>query len=55
MNKDISIAVIGAGAIGGITAAYLSRAGYDVELVCKHRSKADLVNNEGLHIAGVRG
>ena len=34
------IAVVGAGAIGGITAAYLAKAGYDVHLVCKHEEIA---------------
>ncbi len=52
---DKTIAVIGGGAIGGITAAYLSQAGYDVELVVKHQDKADQVINKGLHITGVRG
>ena len=55
MNKDISIAVIGAGAIGGITAGYLSLAGYDVEIVCKHQEKVEQARNKGLHITGVRG
>lgn len=50
-----TIAVIGAGAIGGITAAYLKKAGYDVELVCKHQEKADQAMHEGLHLTGVRG
>ncbi len=54
-TKHKSIAVIGAGAIGGITAAYLSRAGYDIELVCKHESKAAQINSEGLLITGIRG
>lgn len=52
---DKTIAVIGGGAIGGITAAYLSKAGYDVELVVKYREKAEQAANEGLHITGVRG
>ncbi len=55
MNKDVSVAVIGAGAIGGITAAYLAIAGYDVELVCKHAEKAQVISTKGLHITGVRG
>ncbi len=50
-----TIAVIGGGAIGGITAAYLSKAGYDVELVVKYQDKADQAINKGLHIIGVRG
>ncbi|MGE5495874.1 MAG: ketopantoate reductase family protein [Burkholderiales bacterium] len=55
MSKDLSIAVIGGGAIGGITAAYLTISGYDVELVCKHEEKARQAAEEGLHIVGVRG
>lgn len=54
MNKNIKIAVIGAGAIGGITAGFIAKAGYDVELVCKHQSIADKAN-DGLEIVGVRG
>jgi len=54
-QAKMSVAVIGAGAIGGITAAHLSRAGYDVELVCKHPERAELISHEGLHIIGVRG
>ena len=55
MKSDVSIAVIGAGAIGGITAAYLNIAGYDIELVCKYPEKAWQAQTEGLHIVGVRG
>ncbi len=54
-RKQAAVAVLGAGAIGGITAAYLSRAGYDVQIVCKHEDKARQIVNEGLHIIGVRG
>jgi 2-dehydropantoate 2-reductase len=55
MDKDLKIAVIGAGAIGGITAAYMAKAGLDVELACKHSETADAANGEGLLIRGVRG
>jgi 2-dehydropantoate 2-reductase len=55
LDKELKIAVIGAGAIGGITAAYLSKAGFDVELVCKYQEKANQIINKGLHIVGVRG
>lgn len=55
VNKDLKIAVVGAGAIGGITAAYLSKAGYDVEIVCKYPDKAEQARDMGLHIVGVRG
>lgn len=49
------IAVIGAGAIGGITAADMAAAGLDVTLVCKHQSIADLATGEGLHVTGMKG
>lgn len=54
MNKP-RIAVVGAGAIGGITAAYMAKAGYDVHLVCKHTQSAFLAGTKGLHITGVKG
>ena len=34
---SIRIVVIGAGAIGGVTAALMKRGGSDVTLVCKHQ------------------
>lgn len=54
MNQP-SIAVIGGGAIGGITAAHLVKAGYDVELVCKYSDRARDIREDGLRITGVRG
>jgi 2-dehydropantoate 2-reductase len=53
--KKSTITVIGAGAIGGVTAAYLSKAGHDVKIVCKHQDTADLAASRGLHLFGVRG
>ena len=55
MQNRQSVAVIGAGAIGGVTAAFIAKAGYDVQLVCKHEDKAERIMREGIHIAGVRG
>ena len=49
------IAIVGAGAIGGITAAFMADAGYDVYLVCKHKEIADISKNRGLHITGAKG
>ncbi len=54
-NNTPSIAVIGAGAIGGITAAHLSRAGWDVELVCKHQQTVDRISSKGIRVFGIRG
>ncbi|MBR4458023.1 MAG: 2-dehydropantoate 2-reductase [Clostridia bacterium] len=46
------IAVIGGGAIGGITAALMAEKGYDVTLVCKHGEIAQKAAGEGLHVTG---
>jgi len=48
------VAIIGAGAIGGITAALLARAGYDVVIVTKYDTLATKIRNAGLHVFGVR-
>lgn len=50
----MTIAVIGAGAIGGVVAAYLKKAGHEVVLV-GHKDQVDAVNANGLTITGVRG
>ncbi len=54
-GTDSRIAVVGAGAIGGITAAVLARAGFDVEVVCKHQDTVDRAVGPGLHVFGVMG
>ena len=50
----MKIAVIGAGAIGGVVAAYLKKAGEDVILIGRD-SQVDVINSKGLTIKGVRG
>jgi 2-dehydropantoate 2-reductase len=55
MPEQLKIAIIGAGAIGGITAAYFAKAAMDVELVCKHPETADAANSGNLTVRGVRG
>ncbi len=47
--------MIGAGAIGGVTAAYMARSGLDVTLVTKHPEVAEMANGAGLQLRGVRG
>jgi len=54
-GKNCKIAVVGAGAIGGITAGFISKAGHDVTLVCKYPELADKVAFQGLHIVGIKG
>ncbi len=56
MIKDNpSVVVVGAGAIGGITAALLKKGGYNVTLVAKYREYADKIRSEGIHVTGYRG
>ena len=50
----MKIAIIGAGAIGGVVAAYLKKAGEDVVLVGRS-DQVDAINAKGLTIKGVRG
>ena len=49
------IAILGAGAIGGVTAAFLAKGGQDVTLVCHRPETAALIREKGLHITGKRG
>jgi 2-dehydropantoate 2-reductase len=55
LDKNAAIVVVGAGAIGGVTAASLKTAGWNVQLVCKHREIADLAMSTGLSITGING
>jgi 2-dehydropantoate 2-reductase len=54
-GKDARIAVIGVGAIGGVSAGFMARAGCNVEVVCKYQELAEKIKSNGLHIFGVRG
>ena len=49
------ITIIGAGAIGGLAGAAMTRAGYDVTLVDRWAEHVDALNAKGLRIDGVRG
>lgn len=49
------IAMVGAGAIGGTTAAFIQASGQDIEIVCKHRHLADKIRSTGIHITGLNG
>ena len=55
LTKDSKIAMVGAGAIGGITAALIKQAGQDIEIVCKHQDLADRIAGQGIHITGIKG
>ena len=51
----MNITIVGAGAIGGLAGAYMSRAGFEVTLVDLWREHVDAMNARGLYIDGVRG
>lgn len=53
MNKGRKIVIVGAGAVGGTTAAMLVRKEFDVTLVCKYPELASLASREGMHIHGM--
>ncbi|HEX2920108.1 MAG TPA: ketopantoate reductase family protein [Bacteroidales bacterium] len=55
MKNNFSILVVGAGAIGGITAALMKNAGYDVTIATRDEKYASLIINTGLEINGVCG
>ena len=47
--------IVGAGAIGGLAGAYMSKAGHDVLMVDRWVEHVDALNGNGLKIDGVRG
>jgi 2-dehydropantoate 2-reductase len=51
----MKLTIIGAGAIGGLAGAHMTRAGYDVLLVDRWREHVDALQAKGLFIDGVRG
>ena len=53
--KEERVAVVGAGAIGGITAILIGEAGYDVTIVTKYEEVARTAREEGLFMEGARG
>jgi len=49
------ILILGAGAIGGVTAAFLAQNHHDVTLLCNRERAAETIRTRGLHITGKRG
>jgi 2-dehydropantoate 2-reductase len=54
-TKNARILVVGAGAIGGITAGFLAKAGRNVGVADKNPAIVGRIRAEGLHIFGVGG
>jgi len=53
-NKT-KILLVGPGAIGGITAAFISQAGYDISIMARNPKTVDRLRSAGLHVFGRRG
>jgi len=53
--KNPKIIIVGAGAVGGITAAILKKSGYEVSLATKHPDLATKILQEGIHAFGYWG
>lgn len=51
----MKITIIGAGAIGGLAGAYMTKTGHDVLLVDRWTEHVAALNTKGLYIDGVRG
>lgn len=47
------IAIMGAGSLGTILGAYLTKAGYDVTMVDAYKEHVDALNKNGAHIVGL--
>ncbi len=54
-DRKKRIAVIGAGAIGAVSAAFMTLKGFDVALITKHQELADRINEKGVQLRGIRG
>ncbi len=51
----MKITIVGAGAIGGLAGAYMTKSGYDVTLVDRWVEHVEALNRDGMFIDGVRG
>lgn len=51
----MKITIVGAGAIGGLAGAYMTRAGHDVTLVDRWAEHVEALARDGVSIDGVRG
>lgn len=54
-STELSFLVLGAGAIGGITAAIMKKNGYDVEILCRNEKQASLISEHGIQVKGACG
>ena len=53
--KDLKILLVGPGAVGGTTAGFISKAGYDLSILARNPKSIDHLRSSGLHVFGRRG
>lgn len=46
------IAIMGAGSLGTILGAYITKAGYQVDLIDAYKEHVDALNEKGAHVVG---
>ncbi len=51
----MKVVVIGAGAIGGVCAALIQKAGIDVQVVVRRKEHAQSIREKGIRISGIKG
>ena len=54
-KTDLKTALVGAGAIGGVTGARMTRAGWDVQIVSNRSEAVALARTSGFHLFGIGG
>jgi ketopantoate reductase len=55
LTNETTIAMLGAGAIGGVTAIFIQQSGHQLEIICNLQETEDKIANQGLHITGIKG
>ena len=48
----MKIAIYGAGSLGTVLGAYISKAGVDIDLITRNKDHVDAMNENGAHIIG---
>jgi 2-dehydropantoate 2-reductase len=53
--RNLKVAVVGAGAIGGICAVFIKKAGFNVQVVVRNREHAAQIRHKGITVSGIKG
>lgn len=51
-NPELKILMVGAGGIGGITAAHIARAGFNIEIIDNIPGYSEIISSKGIHVSG---